>query len=95
VTFRYVLLLLALLASHPAQAHPAPFSYLDVRYEGDKLTGTLTIHDIDAAHELRIDDPAVLKDAHFLIHQLGVLDQIIDRRFTLANDAGPLALKWT
>ena len=93
--FRILALLVAFLASAPAHAHPAPFSYLDVRYEGERLTGTLTIHDIDAAHELQLDDPTVLKDAHFLIHQLGVLDVILAKRMELAGEAGPIELKWT
>ena len=41
--FRILALLVAFVASAPAHAHPAPFSYLDVRYEGERLTGTLTI----------------------------------------------------
>ncbi|MGX7895773.1 HupE/UreJ family protein [Tsuneonella sp. HG222] len=92
---RFLLAILALLAAAPAAAHPAPFSYLDLRYEGDKLTGTLTIHDFDAAHELQLGDPRVLKDPHFLIHQLGLLDQMLAKRFALSNDDGPLALEWT
>ncbi len=93
--FRILAVLAALLASIPAHAHPAPFSYLDVHYDGEKLTGTLTIHQIDAAHELGVADPSVLKDPHYLIHQLGWLDQLLDSRMSLANDAGPIELEWT
>ena len=35
-----------------AAAHPAPFSFLDLRLEAGRVTGTLTVHDLDAAHEL-------------------------------------------
>ena len=40
--------------SHPAAAHPAPFSYLDIVYRNGGIDGTLVIHIIDAAHELTI-----------------------------------------
>ena len=68
--FRFLAFLLALALAAPAQAHPVPYSYLDLRYEGEALEGTLTIHDIDIAHELRIEDPAELRDPHHLIHRL-------------------------
>ena len=39
-----------------AAAHPAPFSFLDLRIDGGRVAGTLTVHDLDAAHELGLPD---------------------------------------
>ena len=61
---RAVLFLVALagLAPVPAAAHPAPFSFLDLHLDRTGLTGTLTVHDLDAAFELRIGDADALLD---------------------------------
>ena len=48
--------MLALLgAAAPAAAHPAPFSYLDVRLRGNSLEVSAVIHAYDVAYELRIE----------------------------------------
>ena len=39
----------------PAAAHPAPFSYLDVRLQGDVLEVSAVVHAFDIAYELRVD----------------------------------------
>jgi hydrogenase/urease accessory protein HupE len=92
--FRFLAFLLALTLAAPAQAHPAPFSYLDLRYEGEALEGTLTIHDIDIAHELAIDDPAELRDPHHLIHRLEEIGALVEGRMRLQGSE-PLDLEWT
>lgn len=60
-------LLLALLFAcvTPAEAHPSPFSYIDLDIRADAVHGTLVVHSMDAGHELDIDpsrlfDPVVL-----------------------------------
>lgn len=61
--FRPVVLLLCLAgAASPALAHPAPYSYLDLRLGADGVDATLVVHVIDLAHELALDDPARLLD---------------------------------
>ena len=63
--FRLLLAAALVLWARPAHAHPAPFSYLDVHFDASGVTGTLVIHDLDAAHDLNIAaadtllDPAV------------------------------------
>ena len=47
----------------PLHAHPAPYSYLDLRLSQNALEGTLTIHVIDLAHDLNVTQPATLLDA--------------------------------
>ena len=92
--FRFLAFLLALALAAPAQAHPVPYSYLDLRYEGEALEGTLTIHDIDIAHELRIEDPAELRDPHHLIHRLEEIGALVESRMRLQGSE-PLDLEWT
>ena len=57
------IILFALACAVPAAAHPAPFSYLDVRIASDAMTGTLVLHDFDVAHELQLATPDTLLDA--------------------------------
>ena len=38
--------------ARPADAHPAPFSYLDARFGDGPLRGRLVLHDLDVAHDL-------------------------------------------
>jgi hypothetical protein len=47
--------LLVLLAAPAASAHPAPFSFLDVVIRDDGVHGTLALHVVDIAYELKID----------------------------------------
>ena len=54
--------LLALALARPAAAHPAPFSYLDIVFRNGGIDGTLVVHVIDIAHELKIDPPDRLLD---------------------------------
>src|SRR5215207_95932 len=49
-----------LLVTGRASAHPAPFSYLDIVFRNGGIEGTLVVHVIDVAHELRIDPPETL-----------------------------------
>jgi len=91
---RLLAILLALLIAAPASAHPAPFSYLDLRYDKDGLGGTLAVHEIDLAHELRIADPALLKDEEYLEHTLPEIGPVLAARIRLAGD-GPLEIQWT
>ena len=62
---RLLLAAALVLCARAAGAHPAPFSYLDWHFDSNGVTGTLVIHDLDAAHDLNITaadtllDPAV------------------------------------
>ena len=41
-------------------AHPAPFSYLDLRLDDAGVEGSLVLHDFDVAHDLGVDPPEAL-----------------------------------
>ena len=47
------------LVASPAFAHPAPFSYLDLRIQPTAISGSIVLHVIDIGHDLDIA-PAVL-----------------------------------
>ena len=49
----------------PVRAHPAPFSYLDLTLTDGGVRGTLTIHDLDAAYELRLGEADALLDLRY------------------------------
>jgi hydrogenase/urease accessory protein HupE len=77
-----------------AHAHPAPFSYLDLRLETGGTTGSLVIHDFDAAHELGIDDPQSLLAPSLARERSAELTRILDDRLRIVADARPATLQW-
>jgi hydrogenase/urease accessory protein HupE len=46
-----------------AHAHPAPYSYLDLRLDSGRIEATLKAHLLDLAHELSVAPPEALLDA--------------------------------
>jgi hypothetical protein len=90
-----LLVVCALLAVAPAAAHPAPFSYLDVRISPETVSGTLVLHDFDAAHELGIATPDALLDAEVLARQSGRMEALIRARVTIAADGRKLDWQFT
>jgi hydrogenase/urease accessory protein HupE len=91
---RWLALFLALLISAPASAHPAPFSYLDLHLQDGMIEGTLTMHVIDAAHELGISPSESLLDPSVLAAGQARLERGVGSRIVLATDR-PLKLDWT
>ena len=53
-------------SSKPAAAHPAPFSFVDVRVQPTGVELTVVLHAWDIAHELGIDPPERLLDPSLL-----------------------------
>ena len=89
-----LVLAFALLAlPHGALAHPAPFSYLDIRIGPDALSGRLVIHALDIAHELRLPAPEALADpAVVRQHADAVAALLADRLVFLADGR---RISWT
>ena len=89
-------LLLGLLfcAGSPASAHPVPFSYLDLRLGADGLSGTLTVHVFDVAHDLSIDPPDRLLDPSAAGSREPALQEMLASRLSLASGDAPLHLVW-
>jgi HupE/UreJ protein len=92
---RKILLALGLLvAPSLASAHPAPFSYLDLRVGADVIEGTLVLHIIDVAHDLDIATPEKLLERSAAYGNLDRLTAIIAQRLMLVADGQPLMIQW-
>ena len=80
--------------AHEARGHPAPFSYLDLHLDADRTSGTLVIHDFDAAHELRLEDPQALLEPGVARERADELLAIVGGRLRIVADGEPAALQW-
>ena len=91
-----LLVLVVLVPAGPAAAHPAPFSYLDITIEDQRLRGEVTVHTIDLAHELQLDAPSNLLDSAVLTQQYSAIKQVLTPRIRLAGAGrAPMALTFT
>jgi len=72
------------------QAHPVPFSYLDLRLEGDKIEGTLVVHIVDLAHDLEVTPPESLLDPGIEESKKRAIAELIQSRLILVADGQPV-----
>jgi hydrogenase/urease accessory protein HupE len=77
---------MALAVALPASAHPAPFSYLDVRLSASEVAGTLVLHDFDVAHELGLSVPDALLDPATLQRHAGSITSLVESRLRMTAD---------
>jgi hypothetical protein len=89
------LLAAAVVALMPAaaHAHPAPFTYLDIRLQQDDIAVTLVAHVFDLAHDLQVADPTRLLDARYLETRRAELLELFNDRLTLG--AARQRVQWT
>ena len=83
-----------LLAQRPVQAHPVPFSYLDIRLEPGTVAGTLVVHILDVAHDLSIAPAERLLDPAYAATQFGPLTRLMGERLQIALDRQGTAIEW-
>ena len=91
----FILVLVMLPAA--VAAHPVPFSYLDLRLDlgaPQAVSGTLTVHVFDAAHELSIEPPERLLSSAAASAQAATLEALLASRLALTADGKPLAVSW-
>ena len=86
--------MLGLVVAAPGEAHPAPFSYLDVTIAGDVLEGSLVLHVIDVAHDLGLRDPTALLDPAVAARERGRVIQLVAPRLGMRAGGVDLALEW-
>ena len=81
-------------AAAPARvaAHPAPFSFVDLRLGGGTLDVTVVAHVWDVAHEFDLDDPALVLNPDILRPRGERLGALIGERLQLTVDGRRLAL---
>jgi len=79
-------LVAALLAvATPLIAHPAPFSYVDVRLDAGSLDVSVVVHVIDVAHDLDVPEAQLLDPAGLAPH-VGALTALVKDRLRLLAD---------
>jgi hypothetical protein len=78
-----------------ASAHPAPFTYVDLRLERDAAAVTLVAHVFDVAHDLGLEPPERLLDAAYLATRRDAVIALLTPRVRLGVDrAAPLTVTW-
>lgn len=91
---RGALLLLALgFLVTAVRAHPAPFSYLDLRLNAGEVEGTLVVHIEDLAHDLNLEPPETLLDAKIAESKRDAIAELIRTRLTVLADGHPVGLE--
>jgi hydrogenase/urease accessory protein HupE len=91
---RLIAALAVLVCASSAAAHPAPFSYLDLRLDGTGLHGSLVVHDFDAAYELGLETPEALATAIGAPAHLERLVALLTERLSIAHDGQHAILLW-
>jgi hydrogenase/urease accessory protein HupE len=91
---RVLMLVVALCAPRGVEAHPAPFSYLDVVFRDGVIEGTLVVHVIDVAHDLGIAPPDRLLEDAVASAERQRIGELLAPRLTLRGDQR-LAVQWT
>jgi len=77
----------------PVQAHPVPFSYLDLRLTGEQMEGTLVAHIIDLAHDLNIEPPETLLDPRVAESKKDEIAELIRARLIVLADGKQLGFE--
>ncbi|HYE85484.1 MAG TPA: HupE/UreJ family protein [Vicinamibacterales bacterium] len=93
LTYHLLAAALSLLPS-AAEAHPAPFSYLDLHLGADGLSGALVVHDLDAAHDLGVQNADSLLDPAEAARVRDRLLAILTPRLTLTLDGTTAGIDW-
>jgi hydrogenase/urease accessory protein HupE len=83
-------LVMALAVALPTSAHPAPFSYLDVRLAPSEIAGTLVLHDFDVAHELGLPAADALLDPATLPQHAAAIIALVESRLRMTADGTDL-----
>ena len=91
---RSAVAVLCLLVGRDALAHPAPFSYLDLHLDAGGVTGTLVVHDLDAAHDLKVASADSLLDPAVANGYRDALVALLTPRLGLVFDGQPVAVTW-
>ncbi|MEP7274248.1 MAG: HupE/UreJ family protein, partial [Acidobacteriota bacterium] len=86
------LLFFAGLLTPAALAHPAPFSYLDLRLSVTELQGSLVISLSDLARVLRVSPDEALLDTGLVESKRPEIQKLLNSRLRLIADGNPLNL---
>jgi hydrogenase/urease accessory protein HupE len=90
-----VVIVAALCMPRAADAHPTPFSYLDLRLQNGSLEGALVAHIFDLAHDLKIEPAERLLDPAIATQQSRAIVELFARRLSIAADGRTLTPQWS
>jgi HupE / UreJ protein len=76
------------LSSQTAFAHPAPFSYIDVRIADGSIHGRVVLHDLDVAHDLGLSATDTLATDAGVREHGEAIARLMSARFGLIADGG-------
>lgn len=76
----------------PAAAHPAPFSFIDVRLDATSVDATVVAHIYDVAHDLGIADMSRLLDSTALRAEAERVKALLAGRVQLRIDGAAVAI---
>ena len=77
-----------------AAAHPAPFSYLDLHLDASGVSGTLVVHDLDAAHDLGVANADSVLDPATAARYRDALVALLAPRLGLTLDDRAATISW-
>jgi hydrogenase/urease accessory protein HupE len=77
-----------------ADAHPVPFSYLDVQLQASSVDLALTVHIYDLAHDLQLTPMERLLDPSFLKEHESAIRQLLTPRLHFDADGRELNFEW-
>ena len=83
-----------LLATVSVEAHPIPFSYLDLRVEERAVEASLVAHIIDLAHDLEIVPPERLLDPVVAAQYAEAMAELVEHRLQVASGEQSFTLDW-
>lgn len=84
-----------LLGAAGVDAHPAPFSYLDLRLSDTGIEGSLVVHDLDVAHDVGVEPPERFADPLFAEQYRDQLSRLMESRLALFADGRRASITWT
>ncbi len=87
-----IVFMIAVATAAPAFPHPAPFSYLDLRLSASSIEGTLVLHDVDVAHELKLATPDPILDTATLPRYAQAITDLVRQRLHMKADGHDV--KW-
>ena len=89
-----VLVATGLVPTGSAEAHPIPFSYLDLRLGEGEIDASLVVHVIDLAHDLEIVPPERLLDPVVAAQYAKAMAELVERRLQLASGQRSFTPDW-
>jgi hydrogenase/urease accessory protein HupE len=87
--------LCVLTTATPTFAHPAPFSYVDLRLQPGLMQGSIVAHIFDVAHDLNLAKPDQLLDPAFASQQSRAFAALMAPRLTVTADGQVGRPEWS